>query len=192
MAFGGHRHAHINTHIKMASSSIAKNLAQLNSMREIHGVVVTAGLIDKTVKVRVGGLKWNNFLKKHFDDPKTYLVHDPANSLRQGDVVAISPGWRTSKSKRHVVKHIIAPGAGLPISARPPIPSAEELVRQRVVKKEAKEARKSLKDVAEKTERSLQFVKAEAAEVEKELKTLTLILESRTKKKYGWLSKQTQ
>ncbi|CAP49232.1 uncharacterized protein PODANS_5_5580 [Podospora anserina S mat+] len=162
----------------MASSSIAKNLAQLNSMREIHGVVVTAGLIDKTVK--------------HFDDPKTYLVHDPANSLRQGDVIAISPGWRTSKSKRHVVKHIIAPGAGLPISARPPIPSAEELVRQRVVKKEAKEARKSLKDVAEKTERSLQFVKAEATEVEKELKTLTLILESRTKKKYGWLSKQTQ
>lgn len=61
-----------------------------------------------------------------------------------------------------------------------------------MVKKEAKEARKSLKDVAEKTERSLQFVKAEATEVEKELKTLTLILESRTKKKYGWLSKQTQ
>ncbi|KAK0669759.1 hypothetical protein QBC41DRAFT_319200 [Cercophora samala] len=176
----------------MASSSIAKNLAHLNSMREIHGVVVTAGLIDKTVKVRVGGLKWNNFLKKHFDDPQTYLVHDPANSLRQGDVVAISPGWRTSKSKRHVVKHIIAPGAGLPISARPPIPSAEELVTKKAIKRDAKQARKSLKEVAEKVERSLEFAKSEVAKAEKEVKMQTLIMASRTKKKYGWVSKQEE
>ncbi|KAK4179726.1 hypothetical protein QBC36DRAFT_231376 [Triangularia setosa] len=174
------------------ASSISKNLAQLSSMREIHGVVVTAGLIDKTVKVRVGGLKWNNFLKKHFDDPKTYLVHDPANSLRQGDVVAITPGWRTSKSKRHVVKHIIAPGAGLPIDARPPIPSAEDLVREKETKREAKQARKSLKDVADKVEKSLEFARSEVAKAEKELKMQTLIMESRTKKKYGWVPKEQE
>ncbi|KAK4194608.1 hypothetical protein QBC40DRAFT_238216 [Triangularia verruculosa] len=174
----------------MASSTIAKNLTQLTSMREIHGVVVTAGLIDKTVKVRVGGLKWNNFLKKHFDDPKTYLVHDPANSLRQGDVVAISPGWRTSKSKRHVVKQIIAPGAGLPISARPPIPTAEDLVQAKAAKREAKEARRDLRDVANRVKESLERAQAEVATAERELKMQALIMESRTKKKYGLGSKK--
>jgi hypothetical protein len=34
------------------------------TFRELHGVVVTAGLMDKTVKVRVGGQKWNAFLQK--------------------------------------------------------------------------------------------------------------------------------
>ncbi|KAK0714299.1 hypothetical protein B0T21DRAFT_352227 [Apiosordaria backusii] len=170
------------------ASSISPNLALLKSMREIHGVVVTAGLIDKTVKVRVGGLKWNNFLKKHFDDPKTYLVHDPANSLRQGDVVAITPGWRTSKSKRHVVKHIIAPGAGLPIEARPPIPSAQDLVREKEAKREAKVARRSLKEVADKAKRSLEHAQSLVDEAEKELKMQTLIMKSRTKKKYGWVN----
>lgn len=32
--------------------------------RELHGVVISAGLMDKTVKVRVGGQKWNNWVKK--------------------------------------------------------------------------------------------------------------------------------
>ena len=34
------------------------------TFREIHGVVVSAGLIDKTVKVLVGGQRWNKFIKK--------------------------------------------------------------------------------------------------------------------------------
>lgn len=40
--------------------------------RELHGVVVTSGLIDKTVKVRVGGQKFNKFLQKVCMHPKTY------------------------------------------------------------------------------------------------------------------------
>lgn len=54
------------------------------------------------------------------------MVHDPNNSIRQGDVISIAGGWRTSTSKRHVVRHIIAP-YGEPIDARPPVPSQEEL-----------------------------------------------------------------
>lgn len=34
------------------------------TFRELHGVVVSAGLMDRTVKVRVGGQKWNGFVKK--------------------------------------------------------------------------------------------------------------------------------
>ena len=36
----------------------------IRKFRELHGVVVSAGLMDKTVKVRVGGQKWDSFLKK--------------------------------------------------------------------------------------------------------------------------------
>jgi small subunit ribosomal protein S17 len=34
------------------------------TFRELHGIVVTAGLMQKTVKVRVGGQKWNKQLQK--------------------------------------------------------------------------------------------------------------------------------
>lgn len=112
-------------------------------------------MMDKTVKVRVGGQKWNAFLKKFFDDPKTHLVHDPNNSLRLGDVVAISPGWRVSKLKRHVVKHIIAPGSGVPIEGRPPIPTEEELYAEKDADRAAKDERRSMKKMAERVEAQL-------------------------------------
>lgn len=31
---------------------------------ELHGVVVSSGLMEKTVKVRVGGQKWNKIVNK--------------------------------------------------------------------------------------------------------------------------------
>lgn len=34
------------------------------AFRELHGVVVSAGLMQKTVKVRVGGQKWNKRVQK--------------------------------------------------------------------------------------------------------------------------------
>jgi small subunit ribosomal protein S17 len=34
------------------------------TFRELHGIVVTAGLMQKTVKVRVGGQTWNKKLQK--------------------------------------------------------------------------------------------------------------------------------
>ena len=135
-------------------ASLATSAAR-KTFRELQGVVVTAGLMEKTVKVRVGGLKWNNFLKKHFSDPKTYLVHDPNNSLRAGDVVAISPGWRTSQHKRHVIKHIIKP-SGVPIEDRPPILSQEELSAEREAAQKEKQQRRALKREVEAAETALQ------------------------------------
>ena len=44
-------------------ATLAADVAR-KTFRELHGVVVTAGLMEKTVKVRVAGQKWNNFLKK--------------------------------------------------------------------------------------------------------------------------------
>jgi hypothetical protein len=44
------------------SSQVAK-AARLVT-HELHGVVVSAGLMQKTVKVRVGGQKWNKVVNK--------------------------------------------------------------------------------------------------------------------------------
>ncbi|KAL2889059.1 hypothetical protein HOO65_030560 [Ceratocystis lukuohia] len=109
--------------------------------RELHGVVVSSGLMDKTVKVRVGTQKWNSRVSKWFSVPKNYLVHDPNNSIRTGDVVAITPGWRTSSSKRHVIKHIIAP-ASTSIEERPPVPTLEERIKEYETKKAVKDSRR--------------------------------------------------
>lgn len=74
-------------------------------------------------------------------------MHDPNNSLRTGDVVAIVAGWRVSKTVRHVVQHIIKP-AGVPIEERPMIPTPEERVAKRDAAKAAKdERRKFARDV---------------------------------------------
>lgn len=82
-------------------------------------------------------------------------MHDPNNSLRLGDVVAITPGWRVSKSKRHVVKHIIAPGSGVPIEGRPPVPSEEERLAERLADRADKDERRAAKKTAERVEAEL-------------------------------------
>ncbi|KAF4121576.1 small subunit ribosomal protein S17 [Geosmithia morbida] len=122
------------------STPVAKAARRVT--HELRGVVVSAGLMDKTVKVRVGGQKWNKIVHKWFADPKQYLVHDPNSSLRSGDVVSIRPGWPTSQHKRHVVKQIIAPH-GVPIDQRPPVPTLEELIAEREAKKMAKDERRA-------------------------------------------------
>ncbi|CAM1503715.1 Fc.00g013060.m01.CDS01 [Cosmosporella sp. VM-42] len=132
------------------SSQVAKAARRVT--HELHGVVVSAGLMQKTVKVRVGGQKWNKIVNKWFADPKHYLVHDPSSSLRTGDVVSIVPGWPTSQHKRHVVKHIIAP-YGVPIEERPPVPSLEERIAERDAKKGAKDERRAARRQAEEEQR---------------------------------------
>ncbi|CAK7272838.1 hypothetical protein SEPCBS57363_005348 [Sporothrix epigloea] len=124
----------------MATHMVA---AAQRTFRELHGVVVSAGLMQKTVKVRVGGREWNPLVKKHFNKPQSFLVHDPNDSLRTGDVVAISPGWRMSRSKRHVVKRIIAP-AQIPVEERPPVPTEEERWAEALAKRAAKDDRRSV------------------------------------------------
>ena len=69
--------------------------------------------------------------------PHHLLVHDPHSSLHTGDVIALQPGWRVSKTVHHVVTRIIAPW-GKPIEERPPVPTEEERLEVR----EEKRARK--------------------------------------------------
>ncbi|KAH8779281.1 hypothetical protein BGZ57DRAFT_726763, partial [Hyaloscypha finlandica] len=112
--------------------------------RQTNAVVVSAGLMEKTVKVRVGVQKWNNHIGKHFNRSRNILVHDPNSSLRIGDVISISPGWRASKQVNHVVNSILAP-FGEPIENRPPVPTLEERLGMREEKRRAREERRKAK-----------------------------------------------
>ncbi|CZR57591.1 related to ribosomal protein [Phialocephala subalpina] len=96
-----------------------------SASRQINAVVVSAGLMEKT----------------HFNRTSHLLVHDPASSLRIGDIISISPGWRASKHVHHVVNSILAP-FGDPIEARPKVPSEEERLAMREEKRAAKEERR--------------------------------------------------
>lgn len=73
-------------------------------------------------------------------------------------MVAITPGFRVSKSKRHVVKHIIAAGSGIPAEERPPIPTWEELWRERAEEKAKKDARRELRAESERIQAKLDAV----------------------------------
>lgn len=53
------------------------------------------------------------------------MVSDPRNSLREGDVIEFSSGWRKSKNVRHVVERIVAP-FGDPVDKRPPVMTRAE------------------------------------------------------------------
>ena len=74
---------------------------------------------------------------QHFLSYQSYLVSDPNSSLRQGDVVRIAHGWRTSQHIKHVVTEIVAPW-GPPIEERPKILSEEERMEIRLKKRAAK------------------------------------------------------
>lgn len=83
---------------------------------------------------------------QHFLEYKSHLVADPNSSLRQGDVVRIAHGWRTSRRIVHVITEIVAPW-GPPIEERPKVLSDEERMDIKLTKRAAKlERRKQRRD----------------------------------------------
>lgn len=111
--------------------------------RRIVAVVVDAGKMSKTVKVRIPGQRWNAYLRKHYPDHTQCLVHDPNSSLNIGDVISLRP-HRASKHAHHIVHSILSP-FGPPISARPPVPSEAEMQAQYDEKRGRKLDRRALR-----------------------------------------------
>ncbi|KAI0157042.1 hypothetical protein GGR52DRAFT_577045 [Hypoxylon sp. FL1284] len=112
--------------------------------QEFHAFVVGAGLMDKTVKILLGGHRYEPKIKKTYKEKQFKLVRDPRNSVREGDVIAVMRGPRFSKNVRHIVKHIIAP-CGEPIEARPPVPTLEEVLAEKAAKNAAKAERRAVR-----------------------------------------------
>lgn len=98
--------------------------------KNIVGIVVSAGKMNKTVKVRVTDTVFNKRVQKLFATHKDHLVHDPSSSARLGDVVTIQSGFRVSTQVHHLLRSIVSP-MGEGIEERPTIPSVGELLRKR-------------------------------------------------------------
>ncbi|SZF03404.1 unnamed protein product [Blumeria hordei] len=113
-------------------------------MREIPAVVVSAGHTQKTVKVRVGLKQLNSPIKNYSSQQRTQLVHDPNNSLRIGDIIAISSGSWVSKDVHYTVDRIIVP-FGPPLEERPPVPTILERLAAKAEKRQLKKERQSKK-----------------------------------------------
>lgn len=86
--------------------------------------------------------------KQYFADHTNHLVHDPNNSLAQGDIVSLHR-LRASSAVHHVVASIITP-FGTPISSRPPIPTPEERLAAYKASRLAKLHRRTLRREAAK------------------------------------------
>jgi ribosomal protein S17 len=97
--------------------------------------------MDRTVRVAHRHTQWDSHIRKSYPKVTTYLVSDPKNSLREGDVIEFSSGYPKSRHVRHVVERIIAP-FGEAIEDRPAVLSREERDAERVVKRTAKSQRR--------------------------------------------------
>jgi ribosomal protein S17 len=97
--------------------------------------------MDRTVRVAHRHNTWDRHIRKMYPKVTTYLVSDPRNSLREGDVIEFSSGAPKSRHVRHVVERIIAPfGAG--IDERPAVMTREEREAERAMKRAAKVERR--------------------------------------------------
>ncbi|KAF7594345.1 hypothetical protein BBP40_009580 [Aspergillus hancockii] len=105
------------------------------------GTVVSVGRMDRTVRVAHRHTQWDSHIRKSYPKVTNYLVSDPKNSLRDGDVIEFSSGYPKSRHVRHVVERIIAP-FGAAIEDRPAVLSRKERDAERAVKRAAKSERR--------------------------------------------------
>lgn len=99
--------------------------------------MTSVGKMDRTVRVAHRHTVWDKRLRKTYPQVTNYLVSDPRDSLREGDVIEFSSGFPKSRTVHHVVERIIAPfGSG--IEERPPVMSREEREAVRKQKRAAK------------------------------------------------------
>lgn len=106
------------------------------------GTVVSAGRMDRTVRVAHRHTTWDKQIGKFYPRVTTYLVSDPRNSLREGDVIEFSSGYPKGRRVHHVVERIIAP-FGLSVEERPAVLSREERDMERSLKRAAKLQRRA-------------------------------------------------
>lgn len=132
-----------------------------------RGTVTSVGLMSKTVRVAYQHREWDRKIRKYYPKTTTYLVHDPRNSLREGDVIEFSSGAPRAPNVRHVVERIISP-FGSAVEERPAIMTREEreeeMVGKRMVKLMRQATKKAAAAAAEGKEKDVQKVMREVVE----------------------------
>lgn len=97
--------------------------------------------MDGTVSVLHRHNTWDKQIRKYYPKETRYLVSDPRNSLREGDVIEFSSGAPKSRHVRHIVERIITPFS-TPIEDRPAVMSREERQQEREARWAAKYLRR--------------------------------------------------
>lgn len=108
------------------------------------GTVDSVGRMERTVSVVQRHSVWDKHIGKYYPKETRYLVSDPRNSLRKGDVVEFSSGAPKSRRVHHVIERIITPFE-VPIADRPAVMSRVERQKER----EARWAEKYLRRESE-------------------------------------------
>lgn len=93
--------------------------------------------MDRTVRVAYHHTTYDSQIRKTYRKVTHFLVADPQDSLREGDVIEFSSGFPKSRTVHHVVERIIAP-FGSSIDQRPAVLSREERDALREKKRAAK------------------------------------------------------
>ncbi|KAF7522043.1 hypothetical protein PCG10_007667 [Penicillium crustosum] len=108
------------------------------------GTVVSVGRMDRTVRVCHRHTFWDRHIRKFYPKETHYLVSDPRNSLREGDIIEFSSGAPKSRNVHHVVERIVTP-FGEAIENRPAVLSKEEREAERETRWAAKYLRRESK-----------------------------------------------
>lgn len=109
------------------------------------GVVVSAGKMPKIVKVRMVKREYNSYLRKNYYLPKHFLVHDPTQSVYEGDIITIAQEPHSRRCS-HVVDTIVA-AFSKPLDERPPLLSAEQRAQIRDEKRKPKVERRAVRGI---------------------------------------------
>lgn len=78
----------------------------LKKGREMLGVVVKSGKMDKTITVKCRWQVWNRKYGVYYRRTGKYLVHDEENFCRAGDIVVIKSCRKVSDRKAFYVRNI--------------------------------------------------------------------------------------
>jgi ribosomal protein S17 len=116
-----------------SSTRPASDLEFLATSRRITGTVIRTRTMAKTVAVSTNRQYFDRFLQKHYTKPFKTLVHDPNETLVEGDVIEyglfppVERRERIQKGKgkrvKYVVRGIVTP-FGVPLDQRVPRGSA--------------------------------------------------------------------
>jgi ribosomal protein S17 len=112
-----------------SSTQPASDLDFLATSRRITGTVIRTHTMAKTVAVSTNRQYFDRFLQKHYTKPSKTLVHDPNETLIEGDIIEYGlfpPAERREriqkgKGKRvkYVVRGVVTP-FGVPLDQRIP------------------------------------------------------------------------
>lgn len=85
----------------MSARSPVANAA-LRVKHEIHGVVVSAGLMQKTVKVRIGNQQWNSIVNK-VRDFVAHIVPERFMLANGAFFIDVFKSQRSSRTRRQLI-----------------------------------------------------------------------------------------